>query len=217
VGQEVACRVEIDGAVSAGRAYLESDRLLFRGDLRLAIPFVEMTSIVASAGQLEIGFSRGVARFELGPRADIWARKIRYPRTLLDKLGLRPDVRVALMGISDESFRRQLGEGGVEADDTPDTADAVFYQADTRDDLDRIAELARVLVADGALWIVAPKGRRAIAEGVTENDVLTAGRAAGLYDVKVVAFSASHTAHKFVIPVARRGQVAGGPRARSGS
>ena len=33
---------------------------------------------------------------------------------------------------------------------------------------------------------------------------MAAGKAAGLVDVKVVAFSATHTAEKFVIPVAKR-------------
>ena len=33
---------------------------------------------------------------------------------------------------------------------------------------------------------------------------MAAGKAAGLVDVKVVKFSETHTAEKFVIPVARR-------------
>jgi hypothetical protein len=33
---------------------------------------------------------------------------------------------------------------------------------------------------------------------------MEAGHAAGLVDVKVVAFSETHTAEKFVIPVAKR-------------
>jgi hypothetical protein len=51
-----------------------------------------------------------------------------------------------------------------------------------------------------AMWVVYPKGRQQI----TEGDVLAAGRAAGLKDVKVVGFSATHTALKFVIPLTRR-------------
>jgi hypothetical protein len=34
--------------------------------------------------------------------------------------------------------------------------------------------------------------------------VLAAGKQAGLVDVKVVSFSDTHTAEKFVIPVAKR-------------
>ena len=51
-----------------------------------------------------------------------------------------------------------------------------------------------------ALWIVYPKGQKHI----TENDVLAAGRKVGLKDVKVVGFSATHTALKFVIPLDKR-------------
>ena len=44
------------------------------------------------------------------------------------------------------------------------------------------------------------KGRK----DLTEGDVRAAGKAAGLVDVKVVRFSDTHTAEKFVIPVADR-------------
>ena len=39
---------------------------------------------------------------------------------------------------------------------------------------------------------------------VSESEVRTAGRAAGLIDVKVVRFSDTHTADKFVIPKEER-------------
>jgi hypothetical protein len=48
--------------------------------------------------------------------------------------------------------------------------------------------------------VVAPRGSR----DVREADVLAGGKSAGLVDVKVVRFSQTHTAHKFVIPVSRR-------------
>ena len=64
----------------------------------------------------------------------------------------------------------------------------------------KLAALRAKLVPDGALWIVRPKGSGEI----SETDVMKAGKAAGLVDVKVVRFSDTHTAEKFVIPVARR-------------
>ncbi len=48
--------------------------------------------------------------------------------------------------------------------------------------------------------IVYPKGQKTI----TESTVRTAGLKAGLTDIKVVGFSATHTALKFVIPKAKR-------------
>jgi hypothetical protein len=50
------------------------------------------------------------------------------------------------------------------------------------------------------LWIVYPKGGKEIKEA----HVLEAGRAAGLFDVKVVSLSATHTALKFVRPKVTR-------------
>jgi hypothetical protein len=39
---------------------------------------------------------------------------------------------------------------------------------------------------------------------MTENDVIEAGRAAGMKDVKVVRYSDTHTGLKMVIPVSER-------------
>jgi hypothetical protein len=50
------------------------------------------------------------------------------------------------------------------------------------------------------LWVIRPKGRKEI----SEQSVMAAGKAAGLVDVKVVSFSPTHTAEKFVIPVKNR-------------
>lgn len=55
-------------------------------------------------------------------------------------------------------------------------------------------------MTDEALWMVYLKGQKAI----TEGDVLAAGRKAGWKDVKVVGFSETHTALKFVLPLATR-------------
>ena len=54
--------------------------------------------------------------------------------------------------------------------------------------------------AEGALWVIRPKGSPAI----TEAEVMAAGKRAGLVDVKVASFSGTHTAEKFVIPRASR-------------
>ena len=60
--------------------------------------------------------------------------------------------------------------------------------------------LVPLIVPNGSVWTVRRKGRK----DLTEADVRAAGKAAGLVDVKVVRFSDTHTAEKFVIPVADR-------------
>jgi hypothetical protein len=56
------------------------------------------------------------------------------------------------------------------------------------------------LKSNGAIWVIRPKGRTEISQGA----VMAAGKRAGLVDVKVVRFSPTHTAEKYVIPVAAR-------------
>jgi len=78
--------------------------------------------------------------------------------------------------------------------------DAVFVAANERSDLRRLATVQNFLKRDGAIWVIRPKGR----PNISENDVMSAGKNAGLVDVKVVRFSETHTAEKFVIPVSKR-------------
>jgi hypothetical protein len=114
-------------------------------------------------------------------------------RSLADKLGVKPDIRVALDGIDDAQLRRDIVARGAEL--TSDSADILLLGVSEGEALARRISAAWPRVAPGgALWIVYPKGIRVI----TEAQVLAAGRAAGLLDVKVARFSDTHTALRFV-------------------
>jgi hypothetical protein len=79
----------------------------------------------------------------------------------------------------------------------------VIFGVEAEGDLARVAPLAAKLARDGALWIVRPKGVKGKG-GVAEGAVRAAGLGAGLVDVKVARYSETHTAAKFVIPLAKR-------------
>ena len=181
---------------------LETDELVFRGDFRLVLRFGDVRSVRADDGRLTVELPDGTAVFELGERAPRWAEKIRNPKSVLDKLGVKGDSRVAVLGVADGEFRRLLAERvGDFGDGEPEReCDVIFLGAESVADLERLATLREFLERSGTIWVVAPKGGREPREG----DVLTAGRDAGLVDTKVVRFSSTHTAHKFVIPKARR-------------
>lgn len=201
MGEEARCTVRFGEKVSEGRALLETDELVFRGDFRVAIPRREITSASAEDGHLVVQFAGETATFALGAQAARWAEKIRNPKTLLDKLGVKPSTRVCVVGVDDESFHALLRERGIDTSDQPlADSDFIIFQARSVEDLDRMAGLATFLKPNGALWVVAPKGGREPREG----RVLEAGKRAALVDTKVARFSDTHTAHKFVIPVARR-------------
>ncbi len=202
MGQEADCTVTFGKRSSKGRAYLETDALIFRGAFRLVIPYAQMTSVKVQDGRLIVRSSRGVATFALGPRAESWLQKILHPKFLIDKLGVKPADRVAVLGVGDADFLRHLRSrtDGVIRGRAPRNLDAIFLQADRQAILDRLRPLRAALKPAGAIWVVAPKGITAI----TEADVLAAGKQARLVDVKVVRFSPTHAAHKFVIPTAQR-------------
>ena len=200
MGAELDCRAKFGSKSSAGRALLETNEIIFRGDFRLKIPLKEIIAAKASNGKLAITFSEGEAIFDLGPAAEKWAHKILHPKSVIEKLGVKPGQKIAVLGVTDESFLRDLAGITKYSSKAPQNSDAIFFAAENLNDLKKIPALARALASAGALWIVYPKGRK----DIRETDVIAAGRDAKLKDVKVVGFSPTHTALKFVIPVANR-------------
>ena len=203
MGSEAACSVTYAGQVSEGKALLETTEVLFRGDFRLKIPFAQITSVATEDGALHLGYNGAIAVFELGRDADRWADKIRNPRGLLDKLGVKPGMHVAVLGVEDSDFLSKLSDriaAPVESIDAGDL-DIVFYEADHLDDLTRLPGLRVAIKSNGAIWVVSPKGKGI---EVRDTDVMAAARESGLVDNKVASFSATHTALRLVIPKAAR-------------
>lgn len=122
-----------------------------------------------------------------------------YTTPLLDKLGVKPGSRVALIDLEDESFRRELATRTADLTvgrPAPDT-DLVFLTADSIDELGPLSRLRSRLKPNGAIWVVSRKGREAT---IRDVDVIEAAKSAGLVDNKVVSFSPRHTALRLVIP-----------------
>jgi hypothetical protein len=208
MGQQIETRARLGGKLIQGTALLETDFVLFRGAgakaaaVRVKIPFRDITFVEASGSWLRIRHAGGSIELELGPRASKWAEKIRSPKSRLDKLGAAEGACVAVTGSRDEEFVKELRARGCQIGEGAPSKDSplIFFGAEAAGDLARVKALAARLAPDGALWVIYPKGQKHI----TENDVIAAGRATGLKDVKVVGFSSTHTALKFVIPLAKR-------------
>jgi len=126
-----------------------------------------------------------------------------YTTPLLDKLGLRPGMRIALIDIDDPEIRACIADRTSDVTEDwpePDT-DIVLLGADSREALAPLEALATRIRPNGAIWVVSRKGKAAT---LRDTDVIGAARAAGLVDNKVASFSATHTALRLVIPLARR-------------
>jgi len=202
MGREVQCTVRTGGTKSKGKVLLETDEIVFRGDLRLKIPIASLKSVIARNGELHLKWPENSAVFELGGQAEKWAHSILHPKTVLEKLGIKPGLRISVLQMSDAGLLEDARKSAAAfADDKPlRDSDVIFLGSETTSDLPRIKKLVPSLAANGALWIVYPKGRKEI----TELQVLTAGRHAGLVDIKVVGYSPTHTALKFVRPKTKR-------------
>jgi hypothetical protein len=192
MGQELDCTLRYRKRTLAGKAYLETAYVLFRGEERLKIPFEELTGVHAAAGVLKLEFAQGPAFLELGAAAEKWARKILHPPTRLEKLGVKPGLTIAVEGDLEAEFLREIGD----VVSAKAKADLLFFAAQKTADLARIAKLKTRLNPRGGLWVVYPKGVAAI----RVVEVIAAGRAAGLKDIKVASFSSTHTALRFAFP-----------------
>jgi hypothetical protein len=202
MGNEVKCTVRVGKDVSEGKALLETSEILFRGGFRLKIPFASIKSVKAIDGELRLETADGLAVFELGPAAEKWREKIVHPKSRIEKIGVKPGANISVFGDFTADFFEEVQPlaGSLTKNRVTAECDLVFFAADSLEELSSVAKIRKSLEGATGLWIVYPKGQ----ESITENDVIAAGRKTGLKDVKVVGFSSTHTALKFVIPLDRR-------------
>lgn len=202
MGNEVTGRIVVDGIPAEVKMLLETDELIVRGELRMKIPFTEVQSAESSGELLRLRWNDHEIELAVGPSASKWVQKIRHPKSVVDKLGVKAGQRVSIAGVvEDEAFLRDLeARSGDVSRRVRKESDLLFFGTHDRKELVRLESLKNSIKPNGAIWIVRPKG----VETISEADVLAAGRTAGLVDVKVVRFSATHTAEKLVIPVTKR-------------
>ena len=128
-------------------------------------------------------------------------RDVPSTRPLLDKLGVKPGQRISVIGLRDAAFLDRLRDRSTDVSTRPRKgSDLILVYMDDRRDLPRLAALQKSLQPAGAVWVLWPKGRREF----REDDIRAVGPNTGLVDVKIVAFSATLSALKMVIPLALR-------------
>lgn len=201
MGLDTTCSATFRKQSSTGRAQLETDYVLFRGDFRVKLPLTSITAVSAKDGRLSLKSTEGTLVLGLGSAADTWAAKIRSPKSRVEKLGVKAGARVSVLGIDDALFLEELKQAGADvAIRVRQRSDQIFFGVNSARDLQRFAALLPSIVPDGALWAIRRKGLADASEAAT----MAAGKAAGLVDVKVARFSETHTAEKFVRPAAAR-------------
>jgi hypothetical protein len=135
-----------------------------------------------------------------------------YTAPVLDKLGIRPGMRIAIVGSLEDEDEDTAAEGPFAvrlAERTSDItmgppkpdSDIVFLAANGPPELDMLGDLRSRIRQAGAIWVVSRKGKAATLRDI---EVMAAAREHGLIDNKVVAFSARRTSIRLVIPLALR-------------
>ena len=123
-------------------------------------------------------------------------------RLLIDKLGVKPGHRAAVIGVESAEFLSQLSER------VPDFSagklirdlDLIFFSAEDVKGFAHLEKIKSFMRNSGAIWVVYPKGQKHI----REIDVIAAAKSAGLVDNKVCSFSSTHTALRLCIPRDKR-------------
>lgn len=118
-------------------------------------------------------------------------------KPLLDKLGVKPGSRVAVLNLDDAEFLARLRERtkDIVLGKPSRPCDIVFVGADEMRDLQRLKRVKSWIEPNGAIWVVRRKGadRRLL-----DTDLIAAGLDAGLVDNKIASFSDTHSAMRFV-------------------
>jgi hypothetical protein len=203
VGAEARTTLRVGRQTFAGTALLETSELLFRGDTRLRIPLATITAVDVKNGALHVTHPDGVAVLGLGDAiAAKWAEKIRSPRSLADKLGVKPGMVVAILGVDDEAVLTEVERKGATLvrGKVPKDAPMVLWRIEKPAALAKLSSITKSIARDGAIWVLHPRGDAADADTV----IFEAAKDAGLTYTKVVRVSDVDTAEKLVIPKSAR-------------
>ena len=193
MGKEADVTARFADGAEEGRLQYEAPRLVFKGAQRRVYDGVSLVDVRAEGDDLVLADG---SRFALGAkRAANWADAILNPKGRLDKIGVKAGMRAAVIGVADETFTTELAGRGALPVDELSGLDLLFYAADSAGELARIGDLVPALADKGALWVVSKKGKAATVKDV---EVMAAAKGVGLVDNKVVGFSDTLTALRFV-------------------
>ena len=144
MGLEAECKVNYAGQEGTGKVHLDSKHISFTGAFRFKIPFLEIDGFEASGGSLQLETKQGPVTLKLGSKlAERWTLKLRYPKTLIDKLGVKDDQRVSTINVVDEHFWEFLRHrtNNIAKEEPQADSDYVFFQVESVEELDQLAEL----------------------------------------------------------------------------
>ena len=125
-------------------------------------------------------------------------------RDVVDKLGVRPGDAVALVGVPDSELRQKVLQRTGRGPAAPgEPADVVLVWADAATDaVATLKDWKTKIEPSGGIWLLTPK--RTQPGYVDQNDLIQAGKQAGVVDNKICSVSGTTSGIRFVIRKADR-------------
>lgn len=202
MGQEARCQARLGGKWQDVAALLEEKDLVIKGAARVRAPIGRLERVQAEGGVLSFRFDGQEVALRLGPQAEKWKQRILHPPSRLDKLGVKHGMTVAVLGLDDAAFAKELKARGatVSGGRAATGTDIVFLACRTRAGLRALPALAKAIKPEGTIWVLWPKGGK----DMREQDVRDVMDGPGLVDVKVVSFSDALSGLKLMIRRERR-------------
>lgn len=201
MGREVVrvhVRIEEAGKSSDAvcKALLESNEIVIRGALRGRFDIAAAKKFVAQGGILSFESAGRRVSIDLGVDAPVWLKKIKNPRSRVQKLGVKPGDRVCVLGPAESDAINELRDatGDEPASRLRAGLDLVLFFTKKPADLSRLDGIRDRLAPKGAMWVLWPKGLK----DYKHEDVVSAGKASGLSQTRSIGFSERFTGLRFV-------------------
>jgi hypothetical protein len=182
------------------RAHLDSAALQLSGGKKLAIPLSDVRTAKVAGDDLAIETKTAKFKLALGAKeAAAWAKKILNPPTLADKLGIKVDAVVLMVGARivelDEavSHAAKVERSAALTAAKAKTASLVLLTLEQETAPKQIESAAKALPKGVALWLVYAKGVKP-----NGDDIIRLARQAALKDTKVARVSVTHAALRFI-------------------
>src|SRR5262245_38996013 len=156
MGREATCTARMGRDSGEGKALLETDEVRFRGDFRARVPLREISRVEAKRGVLTLAWPGGTLSLELGEAAEKWAEAIRSPKSVVEKLGIKPGLKIAVLGGFDAGFHRDVARalGAKPLARATGGCDLVFLMLARPGDEARLESLVAAIAPAGGVWAV---------------------------------------------------------------
>ncbi len=182
------------------RAHLDSASLQLSGGKKLIVQLSDVRTAKVVGEDLAIETKTAKFKLALGAKeAAAWAKNILNPPSLADKLGVKAETTVLLVGERIDEIDDAVAKGAkVERAATLTAAKAkaaniVILTLVPETTPKQIEAAAKVLPKGTALWLAYTKGVKP-----NGDDIIRLARQSGLKDTKVARISVTHAALRFI-------------------